>query len=586
MDTTIKWIHSVSLIGLFAAFAALQNCEQTTQTEYVHDTLYVQIITVDSIWSSADSIAQGANITLSAQVSAQPEVGDITFYWFADSGSFDKVQGDTVTWKAPDIPGVYAIRVHATDGNYIGLGKKTVGVGMYVPSVEPYYVGASECASCHGTVSGTSYDIFEKYSMTAHSNAWATLMGSDHAASYCYPCHSVGYAGEEGNGGYDETPIAKFENVQCENCHGPGSAHISSLNAADITIDYSAELCGTCHSGPHHPQYDEEWSNSPHNFDPETSAHGAAANSYCQGCHEGVAALYRLSGDLSSFYGGGAVENRPDPSEVPLTPITCSVCHTLHGNGVVNKHQLRTVADVQLVEANGEAPVITEGGTGKLCMQCHHARRGPETQIAEGYSYFGPHANPQADMLAGKSAYHAVVDSSFEWAHPSHLNVENSCRTCHLHMIPYGELGDFAVTGHKFEPTVEACQPCHGTINDFDDIKALDDFDGDGIIEGIQSEVDGLVALLEEALVAAGLDTSGGVSIGQALGDTLRSTLQQREAGYNLIFVENDKSHGIHNPHYAVQLLQQSYKYLTGHNVPNGKILIGDNQIIAAIKPM
>ncbi len=63
--------------------------------------------------------------------------------------------------------------------------------------------------------------------------------------------------------------------------------------------------------------------------------------------------------------------------------------------------------------------------------------------------------------------------------------------------------------------------------------------------------------------------------------DTLRSTFVQREAGGNYAFVEEDQSHGIHNPDYAVQLLQQSYEYLTGNPVPSAYIL-REEQAVAA----
>ena len=42
-----------------------------------------------------------------------------------------------------------------------------------------------------------------------------------------------------------------------------------------------------------------------------------------------------------------------------------------------------------------------------------------------------------------------------------------------------------------------------------------------------------------------------------------------RESGYNLVFVEADGSHGMHNADYAIQLLQQSIKKLTG-SLPAG----------------
>jgi hypothetical protein len=240
---------------------------------------------------------------------------------------------------------------------------------------------------------------------------------------------------------------------------------------------------------------------------------------------------------------------------------------------------MRTVADIPLVTANSESPIISDGGVGKLCMHCHHARRGPDDQIIEGYSRFGPHHSPQADMMAGKSAYHGVAPG-FAWASPSHLLVQNSCKTCHLPTAEFGAgPGGAAATGHEFIPKVEACEPCHGVIASFRDIPASGDFDGNGQVEGLQDEIEGLLLRLEEALIADGLDTTG-VGLAGALGDTSISTFTQREAGYNLIFVEEDQSLGIHNPDYAVQLLQQSYLHLTGTLPKNAETVKSDNEVV------
>jgi formate-dependent nitrite reductase cytochrome c552 subunit len=215
-------------------------------------------------------------------------------------------------------------------------------------------------------------------------------------------------------------------------------------------------------------------------------------------------------------------------------------------------------------------------------MQCHHARRSPDNQVIVGNpsrpASFGPHESPQGDMVAGKSGYHGVAPAGFNWASPSHLNIQNSCKTCHLNMVEWSPSGP-AVTGHKFEPTTLACQNCHGVINDFAEIPAADDFDGDGSVEGLQHEVEGLLDLLTASLVADGLDTTN-VGIGAALGDSSNSTQLQREAGYNLIFVEADHSLGVHNPDYTIQLLQQSYRHLTGTLPKNMAIVEGDNSVV------
>ncbi|NHZ86502.1 MAG: ammonia-forming cytochrome c nitrite reductase subunit c552 [Planctomycetia bacterium] len=317
---------------------------------------------------------------------------------------------------------------------------------------------------------------------------------------------------------------------------------------------------------------------------PLPTAYGGA----CSGCHEGVAAAYRLSGDLTAFYGSGAIADRPSLDDVSAMGISCQTCHDSHSAD--NPGQLRTVADVQLVAANGETPIITDGGVGKLCMQCHHARRSGDNQVVDGYAHFGPHGSPQADMMASESAYQAVAPADFVWADPSHLKVQNSCKTCHINMVEYD--GTTAVTGHTFEPTVEACANCHGTINNFRDIMALEDFDGNGTIGGVQDEVEGLMAYLEEALndsfATAGLDpTADDWDLIHELGivthypdvndstNTFDVPIEWREAGYNLAFTSDDKSLGIHNPDYAIQILQQSINYLTG-TLPSAMIVSND----------
>lgn len=590
-SSKINSIIALLIPALFLFFMLFTACEEEVEKivkETVHDTTVVTVndttvvtardtilvdvqVMVDSVIASPDSIAQGGTITLTAEASTAEEVGELSYFWRAAAGELSSETDDTVDWKAPDDPGAYKVSVHVTDGEYIGIGSVLVGVGMYAPTATPYYVGDDKCAICHSR-------FHDEWEQTGHADAWQTLIASGGAASFCFKCHSVGWEPEPftGNSGYDEAPIAKFEDVQCENCHGPGSEHISTLKTEAIQVSYDEMNCGKCHEGEHHP-YLSEWEESPHNFDPLTSSHGAGANGFCQGCHEGVAAAIRLSGDLSSFYGGGFISERPDTNSVSLEPVVCQTCHDPHS--AENPGQLRTVDDVLLVEANGERPIVSEGGAGKLCMQCHHARRAPEPQIQNGYPFFGPHANPQADMMASKSAYHSVAESDFVWAGPSHLRVQNSCKTCHLNTVEFSASGP-AVTGHKFEPTVDACVTCHGPINDFDEIMATNDFDGDGRVEGVQSEVQGLLDLLASALVADGLDTTG-VGIAGALGDTTTSTFKQREAGYNWVFVVDDKSLGVHNPDYAVQLLQQSYKFITGNNIPNAKMVREDN-IVAA----
>ena len=79
------------------------------------------------------------------------------------------------------------------------------------------------CGNCH-------VGHQKQWSGAKHSSAFADLVNSGGAQSYCYTCHTVS---DKGNAvvspaGYDKAPDLAYHDVQCENCHGPGLAHVSA----------------------------------------------------------------------------------------------------------------------------------------------------------------------------------------------------------------------------------------------------------------------------------------------------------------------------------------------------------------------
>lgn len=55
----------------------------------------------------------------------------------------------------------------------------------------------------------------------------------------CVGCHTTGYN--------TQTRAWAELNIGCESCHGPGAAHASQPAKTNITIDRTAEACGSCH---------------------------------------------------------------------------------------------------------------------------------------------------------------------------------------------------------------------------------------------------------------------------------------------------------------------------------------------------
>jgi hypothetical protein len=103
----------------------------------------------------------------------------------------------------------------------------------------------------------------------------------------CFKCHTTG-ATEDGSwpAGTSGFGSFAFGGVQCEECHGQGSQHVSDPPKYDMMVDRTSNLCGRCHTRDpqnrvlvsggyirHHEQYDE-MVHSPH----------AAVG--CLGCHD------------------------------------------------------------------------------------------------------------------------------------------------------------------------------------------------------------------------------------------------------------------------------------------------------------
>jgi len=183
-------------------------------------------------------------------------------------------------------------------------------------------------------------------------------------------------------------------------------------------------------------------------------------------------------------------------------------------------------------------------------------------------------------MLAGVNGYEGVAPG-FAFASSKHILVQDACVTCHVNRVeeslPY-------FTGHTFEPTTSACSPCHGAISDFSEVLAKDDFDGDGAIEGVQGEIQGLLDTLAWSIVDASTSQASREALAAAAGDhdafagllgnATITTADQRKAGYNWAFVDYDGSKGVHNTTYSIQLLQRSILFLDTGKLGKARLLI------------
>jgi hypothetical protein len=94
-----------------------------------------------------------------------------------------------------------------------------------------------------------------------------------------------------------------------------------------------------------------------------------------------------------------------------------------------------------------------------------------------------------------------------------------------------------------------ACSECHGEVEGFNFVRA--DYDGNGVVQGVQDEVKGLLAKLAYLLPPIGVEKDD-IAINN------KWTKQQLRAGWNYRLIHDDGSYGVHNTSFAVGLIKAS----------------------------
>ncbi|MGE5553019.1 MAG: ammonia-forming cytochrome c nitrite reductase subunit c552 [Betaproteobacteria bacterium] len=286
----------------------------------------------------------------------------------------------------------------------------------------------------------------------------------------------------------------------------------------------------------------------------------------------------------------------------PATRDSCVSCHTGQGysQGLSKAAEVGTPQSIGCTTCHDTVPKLryngmvklpnglqVDGGTGTTCIKCHNSRRDPnDPATMKGMKL--AHSSAQADMLFGTGGYEVP---GVTYGSSPHGAAKNTCVSCHMAATPKaGQPGAGVVGGHTFRvaangvENLAACTGCHGELGSFNR-RSLGDYDGNGKIEGIQDEVDGLLKTLKAALEDAVFKATGFHTELEEAHSTTEFVKEDkslvaadlipdnvRKAAYNYFFVLNDGSKGVHNPVYAIQLLQSSYQLVTGQPVPRARL--------------
>jgi hypothetical protein len=323
--------------------------------------------------------------------------------------------------------------------------------------------------------------------------------------------------------------------------------------------------CNACH--PTSPQDQvgpilTQWANPApgqtafHGATPPTSQDGIPLNMASNPSHEGDGERRCISCHTAKgfvelrVYGKAMTQAEVDriakDSVARDKGVSCDACHGRRGDG----------------QFHGEDANALRMDKRQLCDACHNAET---VTFADFRDHGAVVRHPQSEMLdgvAGDAPPGAPTPST-----TSHSGLPDGCVTCHYD-------SGHALGKHDFLPNTQTCAGCHPGLTTFDRT-ARGDYDGDGALEGIQTEVSGLLDILKAALLLDPQMSFAGERFDYAGASdhklTGASDVQKRSV-FNWYSVDDDKSRGVHNAARTVQLLQKSYLELTGSDVPGADL--------------
>jgi Doubled CXXCH motif (Paired_CXXCH_1)/Cytochrome c554 and c-prime len=197
----------------------------------------------------------------------------------------------------------------------------------------------------------------------------------------CGKCHTTGWIPvEDGAGRKDNLPGMDGNffvgGVHCEECHGPGAAHVNTHgDITQITKDSSAELCGRCHTRDsqnriaasggyikHHEQYDELLGLDPDNMAAGGMGKHLRAGVGCNSCHDPhTSTVHELK------------------TGIPGVIVQCESCHADKVIAATNMHSQQNLEEKGLLSKPNGKKISN-------CLSCHMPKL---TKSAVGHAAVG-----------------------------------------------------------------------------------------------------------------------------------------------------------------------------------------------------
>jgi hypothetical protein len=408
----------------------------------------------------------------------------------------------------------------------------------------------------------------------------------------CSLCHDQDIAGTHYDSG-TTTPIEGYilNNVVSWAPEGMGYVTLASEKKCSAS-------CHDYHSGD--ISINNKWFKSGHaDLNAEAFTHNFT-DGKCLRCHSGIGFASYVDQSNAAYPDWSAPTEEIKPHH-----ITCNACHDADGYPNNTNKRLRKTGSVALISGSSETFVqdaVIEGGDAASCFVCHQGLESGwslfKTLKSKGIdpydskddtitnlSFVNPHYYSTGAMLFSKKGF------EFQGKTYSYGNIFHQkalCTGCHM-----AESEDEDLGGHTFnviygdKMLISACQGCHPDLSDFKTFRLFDrDMDGDGIVENIKEEIEGLESLITAELEKAQIYYNSSaypyfftVPSQQTFANRVTTWKEsQIEAAFNLQFVNKELGAYIHNFKYAVQLLRDSYEVLSGSALPGVRPTSSDDR--------
>jgi len=342
------------------------------------------------------------------------------------------------------------------------------------------------------------------------------------------------------------------DSIQCANCHDLDKDTTIYLTAREL-----------------------QWQNSGHNSMGDYDENRGT----CAVCHTTEGFIMRMK-DGNSLT---AVTDRPDP-----TPVGCFACHSPHLNG---NFSLRVSTPVTLVTNITGVPDVTfDDGSANLCAQCHQPRStSPKLDISKQAATdslmltsnrWSPHHGVQSMLLKGSGTYYEWPGYTYgNSAHQTLAAAKSlACPDCHMAKADPSATNAGRVGGHTMNiafddpatssTTYNVKYSCNTAKNGSTCHSAGTAISGATTTplehngNRVKAVIDSMTILYNQLVALNYIDPATGLVKATSSAPLKIKPAKKAGALWNYLTLAADKSNGIHNTQYALDLLTASLDIL------------------------